>query len=1354
MRKIQVYVELAGILISIIVQIISTASAANLDLSSGPLFLANTTPPNILILLDNSLSTDYEILAKSHWERAAYEYNYASGSHHAPTAKDQSEGLQLASCINPDDDCGILREDGQITLSGPDLADAKGCTDPVNCNPNVVGNSARNYLSYEYLSSCYGSQAPCCNNRRCIDDNYLKTACLSGSGNIFSLANCPATEALDWRVRSAALNVMYYNPNVNYKPWKLTNYQNANFKAALSNPYPTQRGFRKQVDLSSQAPLGIDPTSSVPGFVYYVWIDDKGYSGNRPRRGANINMTNVPNGNGMVDLWDSHYKVTVTANSMTVEKITCSNTYNQDGSLNCTSTPSALPANVIPNRTLAEEQQNIANWFQYYRRRLFTMKAMISEIPYIEPGYRYGLMTMTYNQSKLIIANDNNLQPLQNITGNNLTEELIFEFPQSNAQTQFIDFQQHNQNMLNALFMFGYSGYTYTRETLNQVGNYYRYKDANNNPLIPGTKIDPITNECQRNYSLIITDGYYIIPSFNTLNSNPIIGDTDSDGSPVTLADVARYYYVNDIRSDFPDILNPTSCDDPNNYPKHQHMVTFGISLGADGKLKDANGDGWPDNIVNPSILCPPPLNYTNVWNQTANASWANQPQAGCNDCPRPERIDDLWHAAYNSHGAYTFAQDPEKLRSALLAVMNQISTARTFASSASSSSYYSSGSRVFLTNFESQYWTGDLQAFPVDAQGNLSPISDWSAAGELNNTGYATRNIFSYKPVQHQPIAFAWGQLDLTQQNVLNSDSKGQERVDFLRGRGAAGANWDTGWVNDPTRLFRNRPGVLGDIIQSDPVYVAQPFFRYDEYNCTGCSAYSAFKSASRGPMVYVGANDGMLHGFDAHTGQEKMAYIPGSLIDRLIPGSSLYKLNSLSSRDYTHQYYVDGPATVGDIYDGAWHTVLVGSLRAGGQAVFALDITDPTSFSTANVLWEFSDNDDPDLGYTFSRPVIVHLHNDRWAAIFGNGYNNTEPDGNDPNDNTKRNGKTVVSSSGEAVLYVYYLDNPPTPPIKISTGVGTSQDPTHAGRPNGLATPAVVDVDDDLTADYVYVGDLFGNLWKFDIRDTVPSNWTVVNLFKAVDSQNNPQPQPITVRPVVDFHPYGKAFGQMIYFGTGKYFENSDNQYNGATQQSFYGIWDYNVPKNSAAFNRNTAATATGCQPLFEQDISPIGTNFRKTAPASGSIQWLDSSSAQCNRGWYMDFPLGEKQVSNPTLRNKRVIFTTLVLPQTRQTCDSDGSSSWLMVVDANDGGTLNEVTFDLNGDFHFDSADLAVTGGSNVSGKKSQVGALPKPGLISYGDVLIALARGTEGKSEKNIINPGPKDVGRQSWRQLWR
>src|SRR5262249_38732288 len=195
----------------------------------------------------------------------------------------------------------------------------------------------------------------------------------------------------------------------------------------------------------------------------------------------------------------------------------------------------------------------------------------------------------------------------------------------------------------------------------------------------------------------------------------------------------------------------------------------------------------------------------------------------------------------------------------------------------------------------------------------------------------------------------------------------------------------------------FRNRDSPLGDIVNSAPAYMGKPLGRYPD--SMESAPYSSFRAnnVGRTPMLYVGGNDGMLHAFNASSnstlpdpasaGVEQFAFIPSAVF------SNLYQL---TSPGYSHLYYADGTPTVGDaFYGGAWHTVLTAGLNKGGREVYALDVTNPTGVSesgaASTVLWEFTSNQDADLGYTYSRPAIVRMHNGTWAAVFGNGYNST---------------------------------------------------------------------------------------------------------------------------------------------------------------------------------------------------------------------------------------------------------------------------------------------------------------------------------------------------------------------------
>jgi len=480
---------------------------------------------------------------------------------------------------------------------------------------------------------------------------------------------------------------------------------------------------------------------------------------------------------------------------------------------------------------------------------------------------------------------------------------------------------------------------------------------------------------------------------------------------------------------------------------------------------------------------------------------------------------------------------------------------------------------------------------------------------------------------------------------------------------------------------------------------------------------------------MVYVGANDGMLHGFDATNGQEAIAYVPDTVFENL---------NQLTNPGYNHHPYVNGSPTYGDaFFGGNWHSVIAGTLAGGGQGVFALDVTDPGSLTEANadqiVLWEFTDADDADLGFTYGPAVIVKTHDvGRWAVIFGNGYNNTVADGNQ-------------SFLGEAVLYVVDIE---TGALirKINTGRGmaTSSDGT---TPNALASPAVIDADGDFIADYVFVGDLQGNMWKFDITDPNPTNWgpptANVPLFTATDGG---QPQPITVQPEVLNHPTG-VNGFMVYFGTGKYVEDGDNATSGTQTQTFYGIWDEmgtnpgahaTVDKNKLQNQNISTDTATGGQTVR------LITNNTINAWGTGAGEHM---------GWKVDLPsAGEKAVTNPIALGDRMLFTTLI------PLDSPcafGGTGFLMEISIVNGGPPPAPVFDLDDDGQFDANDLSTSGGI-VAGVNPDVGLLPQPAILVDPDtgIVIKTAAGTKSTPGKTITNApaGTPFASRRSWRQL--
>jgi type IV pilus assembly protein PilY1 len=478
---------------------------------------------------------------------------------------------------------------------------------------------------------------------------------------------------------------------------------------------------------------------------------------------------------------------------------------------------------------------------------------------------------------------------------------------------------------------------------------------------------------------------------------------------------------------------------------------------------------------------------------------------------------------------------------------------------------------------------------------------------------------------------------------------------------------------------------------------------------------------------MIYVGANDGMLHAFDATTGEEKFAYVPNEVMTNLA---------SLKSTTYAHKYFVDGSPFVGDAFLGsAWKTVLLGTTGAGGKAVFALDVTDPTTFTTSKVLWEFTHTE---LGNTIGQPVIARVaYNNRWAAIFGNGYNST---------------------SNTAKLFMVFLDANPADGWQAGKDADYMVFDTDSTTNNGLATPTLYDSNGDKVVDTVYAGDMQGNVWKFDISGTNTNAWGVAYksgstpkpLFTARNASN--QVQPITAPVEIGAPPPGKT-GVMIYFGTGRFFATGDNT--NLEVQSLYGVLD-----------AGAAISTTNRSELQQQTILYEGTDTGTTGRTATTTQIRVLSNTAVDwttkKGWYLDLvqppsstAQGERVISIPLLRHGRVIFTTLV-PST-DPCQF-GGTSWIMEMDALTGGRLSESVFDLNNDSNFNATDyVTVTVGGveitvPVSAVKSTVGIIKTPTVVTAGTVEYKLASGTTGEISSTKEKSSAQGTGRVSWREL--
>jgi len=672
----------------------------------------------------------------------------------------------------------------------------------------------------------------------------------------------------------------------------------------------------------------------------------------------------------------------------------------------------------------------------------------------------------------------------------------------------------------------------------------------------------------------------------------------------------------------------------------------------------------------------------------------------------------------------YVLATQPKKLVDGLNAAFDFVNSQASSAASASvNAGSISSETRVYQAKFNSGEWAGQLLSLPVNPDGSLA-AAEWDA--ETKVPAHDARKIITLNANTGVGAAFTWDTIGATHQAELDpgGDTLGSLRLSYLRG--------DSAKERQNDGPFRQRTKKLGDIVSSSPLFVGKPPFRYDE------KSYIEFRDlyADRNKMVYAGANDGMLHGFDAKTGVEQFAFIPRAVFKNL---------RLLTQPNYTHAFYVDGSPTMGDVfYNDNWHTVLVGGLNKGGQGIYALDITDPSQFSESNaasiVKWEFTDQDDEDLGYTYSRPAIVKVRDGagtKWVAVFGNGYNNTENDGQQ-------------SSTGHAALYFVDIeDGELVRKIEIEQGSMTT--------PNGLATPALVDLDGDGVVDYAFAGDLRGNLWKFNLKDTDPDDWEIAfqgtPLFTARDGVGaGTNRQPITSRPEVGRGPNGR--GMIVLFGTGRFLESADRDVNTLKLQTFYGIIDPNKENDAddAVGSRNNLTRQT-------IDVEEVQTFGAQSVPVR-----LTSENVVTNKGWYLDLvrvetgqPImthfkGEMQVSDSILRNGRIIFTTLI--PNKDACGF-GGTSWLMELEALSGARLDYTPFDLNNDKAFDENDYGTLEDDTkdaASGLHTEVGITPKPGIISDDDTEFKYLPGTTGNMQVIRENPGLGDTGRQSWRQM--
>jgi len=996
--------------------------------------------------------------------------------------------------------------------------------------------------------------------------------------------------------------------------------------------------------------------------------------------------------------------------------------------------------------TYAEEMTNFANWFTYYHTRMQSMKSGVSRaFKSISNKFRVGFNRINYTgvtdgtkflhidkfelahrnawYSLLFSANPSGGTPLQNSLG-----KVGRLFANKNSG-QLDPVQYSCQQNFSILSTDGYWN--------SSTGKYNLANNAGVGNLDGGTTPRPMFEGPSASSDSLadIAKYYYDTDLRNSTLSNCTGGPVCTGGASTGCSTPATFNVCEDNV-----FVSPTDTN------VKQHMTSFTIGLGADGTLNyqsdyltatsgdfydlknGLNGKNWPNPITN----------------------------------TEQERIDDLWHAAVNGQGQYFSAKNPNDIINGLSAALAAISAKIGSGAAAATSTLnpVTGNNAVFVASYTTAKWYGNLEKRLMDLNtGATSEQADWcvedviadacSAPSFLendtsggSNTWYCvtpsqttclngtlvgtdckvevnkactgtlkskvaaasdTRNIkmklgsslasFTYANVSAAGLGANFSNVFLngnlsqaavlspTQQALLN----GNTLVDFLRGQ--------TGFEDRASniannRIYRYREAVMGDAVESQPAYLSKPPYSYTD---TGYATFAAAQ-AGRQQVVFLGANDGMLHAFDAVSGQELWAYVPTVVIP------NLWKL---ADKNYStlHTYYVNGGTTVSDakFSDGSWHTILIGSLRGGGRGYFALEVTDPANPS---LLWEFTPDNDNDIGYSFSDAIVTKRPTDgKWVALVTSGYNNVSP--------------------GDGKGYLFVLDaQTGTVLSKLGTGVGNTVTPSGLGRISAWADNATT----DNTATWIYGGDLQGNLWRFDM--------TTGNILRfAILKDTSGQVQPITTRPEL-----GSINGKrIVYVATGKYLEVADLT---TTQtQTIYAIKDDNA---TVTLNSPRLFTS-GSDKMVEQVFTNAGAV--RTIP--------DASCSKVNfstdRGFYLELP-DKDSATNASERanvNPQLQFGTLLVPTTvpgSGVCNP-GGYGWLNYVDYKSGCEISG------------ASSASVKTNSPIVGINVVV-LPPKPGVPTSDRIKVSTVTADNPTPQVMPIAPAPDAGLFKAKRAIWR
>jgi type IV pilus assembly protein PilY1 len=601
----------------------------------------------------------------------------------------------------------------------------------------------------------------------------------------------------------------------------------------------------------------------------------------------------------------------------------------------------------------------------------------------------------------------------------------------------------------------------------------------------------------------------------------------------------------------------------------------------------------------------------------------------GLDACSSAADLTALDPATYDLSGYAFLPEDSASLAASLKTIFAFIAKgAYSYSSPTVPAIRIMENSTAYVSSFtpnDTPHWEGTFQAYALRDDGTLPVNEDgfpsnrpiWDAGERLKQMTPDSRRIFVNLNGSSTPAAF-------TKANVIASalgfsgGSANLERdklVDHIRGIDA----YD---IDSNRNTTEQKPFKLGDIFHSNAVIVGEPSRHFEDQGYSGTGGfYAAYRN--RRKVVITGANDGMLHAFDAATGDEVWGFIPNAL------------LTSLRQMRYNHTSYVDSSPRVADVWFygsptdttksvDEWKTLLICGLRKGGSTYFALDITDTEN---PRFLWEFpSPADAYKVGESWSEPTIGRVKievggrlYERWVAFIGGGYLQGERQYGNPDG---RSFFVLDVKTGNILWQYYYRDNV------------NEQDSMRWGL---ASSPTAVDVDKDGFIDKVYIGDLGGNMWVFDVSaDEVNrrsnSVWSGRRLFDGTSNH------PIYYPPAVALDKFGIPW---VYWGTG----DREDPTNRTNNDRFYAV----------------------------KDDSDDGAGYPYRLNDLTNITALNTFNASTRKGWYIELEKSEKVLAKPSVFSNIVYFTTFV-PGQQKECRVPGTSRLYMTEFRSGGGALN--------------------------------------------------------------------------------